>query len=103
MPIGRSSKKSLRKSVKNKKVNSTFKNKLKEVVKKFLAKPEKKSFGEVQAILDKAQRKHLFQKNKVVRLKARYAKQVGKAVEKVVVKKKSAKKVLKKKISKKMK
>lgn len=101
MPIGRSSKKSLRKSVKNKKVNSSFKNKLKEVIKSFLQKPEKKGFGEVQAILDKAERKHLYQKNKVARLKARYAKKVGKAVEKLVVKKKAAKKVIKKKAAKK--
>jgi len=98
MPIGRSSKKSLRKSIKNKKVNSSFKNKLKEVTKKFLSKPEKKSFGEVQAILDKAEKKHLFQKNKVSRLKARYAKKVGKVEEKVVVKKKAK---LKRKVVKK--
>jgi len=102
MPIGRSSKKSLRKSVKNKKVNSSFKNKLKEVIKNFLNKPEKKSFGEVQAVLDKAEKKHLYQKNKVARLKAKYAKKVGKTVEKVVVKKKATKKkVVKKKVAKK--
>lgn len=89
MPIGRSSKKSLRKSVKNNKVNSSFKDKLKEVVKNFLNKPEKKGFGEVQAVLDKAEKKHLYQKNKVARLKARYAKKVGRTVEKVAVKKKT--------------
>ena len=96
MPIGRSAKKSLRKAVKNKKVNSSFKNKLKEVIKSFLNKPEKKSFGEVQAVLDKAERKHLYQKNKVARLKARYAKIVGKEVEKKIIKKKAKKKIVKK-------
>ncbi|MFA6007867.1 MAG: 30S ribosomal protein S20 [Candidatus Shapirobacteria bacterium] len=101
MPIGRSAKKSLRKSIKNKKVNSSFKNKVKDIIKKFLVKPEKKAFGEVQAILDKAEKKHLYQRNKVARLKAKYAKKVGKDVEKVVIKKKSAKKVVKRKVAKK--
>ncbi len=96
MPIGRSAKKSLRKSVKNKKVNLVFKNKLKEIVKIFLAKPEKKNFADVQAILDKAEKRHLFSKNKVSRLKTRYSKKVGKEVEKKVIKKKSKKKVVKK-------
>jgi ribosomal protein S20 len=65
-----------------------------------LSKPEKKSFGEVQAALDKAERKNIYQRNKVARLKARYAKQVGKTVEKVVVKK-TKKKLAKKKVIKK--
>lgn len=101
MPIGRSAKKSLRKSVKNKKVNSSFKNKVKDIIKKFLQKPEKKSFGEVQSVLDKAEKKHLYPKNKVARLKARYAKKVGKAVEKVVIVKKKAKTKSKRKVVKK--
>lgn len=102
MPTGRSSKKSLRKSIKNKKVNSTFKSKLKAVIKAFLSKPESAGFKEVQSILDKAQQKHLYQKNKVARLKAKYAKSVGKEVEKVA-KKKVVKKAAKKKIIKKKK
>lgn len=96
MPIGRSAKKSLRKSIKNKKVNSAFKKKLKEIIKVFLAKPEKKNFSKVQAILDKAEKKHLFSKNKVARLKMRYSKKVGKEVEKKVIKKKAKKKIVKK-------
>jgi len=87
MPIGRSAKKSLRKSVKNKKLNQVFKNKLKEIVKIFLAKPDKKNFAKVQAILDKAEKKHLFSKNKASRLKTRYSKKVDKEIEKIVVKK----------------
>lgn len=87
MPIGRSAKKSLRKSVKNRKFNLAFKNRLKEVIKKFLAKPEKKGFSEVQAILDKAEKRHLFSKNKVARLKAKYAKKMTKDLEKSVIKK----------------
>lgn len=96
MPIGRSAKKSLRKSVKNKKVNLTFKNKLKVIVKNFLTKPEKKNFTDVQSVLDKAEKRHLFSKNKVARLKARYAKRVGKEVEKKVIKKKAKKRIVKK-------
>lgn len=77
MPIGRSAKKSLRKSVKNSRVNKNFKNKLKEIIKKFLDKPDKKNFDEVQAWLDKALKKNIFKANKVSRLKARYSKKVA--------------------------
>ena len=85
MPIGRSAKKSLRKSIKNKKVNNAFKIKLKESIKEFLGSPDKKTLPEVNSMLDKAQ-KNNFKKNKVARLKARYAKKVNKKAEPKTVK-----------------
>ncbi|MBP6891360.1 30S ribosomal protein S20 [Candidatus Shapirobacteria bacterium] len=86
MPIGRSAKKSLRKSIKNKKVNNAFKIKLKESIKEFLGSPDKKTLPEVNSMLDKAQKNNIFKKNKVARLKARYAKKVNKKAEPKTVK-----------------
>ena len=54
MPISLSAKKSLRKSLKNHRDNVSFKNKLKTIVKKFLAKPTNDGLKEVYSILDKA-------------------------------------------------
>jgi small subunit ribosomal protein S20 len=97
MPISKSSKKSLRKSIKNRKSNLVLKDKFKEIVKKFLANPDAKKVAGVQSILDKAVKKGLLHKNKVARMKSQVSKKVGKAVEvKKVVKKKVAKKVAKK-------
>lgn len=98
MPISLSAKKSLRKSLKNHKVNVSFKNELKAIVKKFLAKPTSGGLKEVYSILDKAVKKNIFHKNKTDRLKSNYSKKVGKdVVKKVASKKKTAKKVTKKK------
>lgn len=98
MPISLSAKKSLRKSLKNRKDNVSFKNKLKTTVKKFLAKPTGDSLKEVYSILDKAVKKNIFHKNKSDRLKSQYSKKVGQEVVKKVApkKKKAAKKVTKK-------
>jgi small subunit ribosomal protein S20 len=96
MPISRSSKKSLRKSRKNRKSNVFLKNKLKEVLKKFLAKPDQKGIEEAQSVLDKATKAGIYHKNKVARLKSQLSKKVGKEVEKKVVKKASKKKPIRK-------
>lgn len=76
MPISLSAKKSLRKSVKNRKVNVLFKNKLKLTVKKFLAKPSSEGLKEVYSVIDKAVKNNVFHKNKAARLKASYSKKV---------------------------
>lgn len=100
MPISSSAKKSLRKALKNNKENVSFKNKLRTIVKKFLASPTAEGLKEVYSILDKAVKKNLFHKNKTARLKANYSKKVGVKVE--AVKKVSAKKKVTKKTSKKI-
>ena len=99
MPISSSAKKSLRKALKNNKENVSFKNKLRTIVKKFLASPTAEGLKEVYSILDKAVKKNLFHKNKTARLKANYSKKVGLKVEvakKVPAKKKVVKKATKK-------
>ncbi|MDD4026630.1 MAG: 30S ribosomal protein S20 [Candidatus Shapirobacteria bacterium] len=97
MPISLSAKKSLRKSLKNNKDNVSFKNQLKTIIKKFLAKPTNDGLKEVYSILDKAVKKNLFHKNKSDRLKSNYSKKVGiEVVKKVVAKKKPTKKIVKK-------
>ncbi|MFA6184816.1 MAG: 30S ribosomal protein S20 [Candidatus Shapirobacteria bacterium] len=102
MPISLSAKKSLRKSLKNHKDNVSFKNRLKAIIKKFLAKPTSEDLKEVYSILDKAVKKNIFHKNKSDRLKSNYSKKVGKDVVKKVVSKKSvAKKATVKKVIKK--
>lgn len=100
MPISSSAKKSLRKALKNNKENVSFKNKLRTIVKNFLASPTAEGLKEVYSVLDKAVKKNLFHKNKTARLKANYSKKVGvkvEAVKKVSTKKKVTKKVAKKK------
>jgi small subunit ribosomal protein S20 len=96
MPISSSAKKSLRKSTKNRKANLSLRNKFKDIVKKFLAKPEQGKVSEVQSILDKAVKKGILHKNKVARLKSQMSKKVGQEVVKKAVKKKTAKKSVKK-------
>jgi small subunit ribosomal protein S20 len=96
MPISRSSKKSLRKSRKNRKSNVFLKNKLKDILKKFLAKPDQKNVSEAQSVLDKAVKAGIYHKNKVARIKSQLSKKVGKEVEKKVVKKPAKKKAVRK-------
>jgi small subunit ribosomal protein S20 len=78
MPISRSAKKSLRKSVKNRKTNVSFKEKVKSVLKKYLLKPSEAGLKEVFSMLDKSQKKQIFHKNKVARLKSRMSKKLVK-------------------------
>lgn len=78
MPISRSAKKSLRKSVKNRKINVSFKEKVKTIIKGFLAKPSEETLKTVYSTLDKAKKQGIFHKNKAARLKAVYAKKVAK-------------------------
>ncbi len=98
MPISRSSKKSLRKSIKNRKDNLHLKNKFKEIVKKFLASPKAEEVSKVQSVLDKAVKKGILHKNKVARLKSQISKKAaqGTVENKKIVKKAAAKKVTKK-------
>jgi ribosomal protein S20 len=77
MPISRSAKKSQRKSVKNKKVNVSFKEKLKKLIKSYLVKPTAERYKEVQSMLDQAKQKNIFHINKVSRLKSRLNKKFG--------------------------
>jgi small subunit ribosomal protein S20 len=96
MPISRSAKKSLRKSITNRKDNVSLKNKFKEMVKKFLAKPSQKGMEEAQSMLDKAVKKGILHKNKVARMKSQMSKKIGTEGVKVVVKKSAKKTVVKK-------
>jgi ribosomal protein S20 len=104
MPISLSAKKSLRKSLKNKKENVSWKYKIKEVVKSFKSKPSAEGLKKVYSILDKAKKKNLYHKNKVARLKSEYSQKLsGKKeiiIEKKIVKKSAAKKVSKKTVKK---
>lgn len=99
MPISLSAKKSLRKSLKNRKENVSFKNKFKSIVKGYLTKPTKDSLEKVYSILDKLGNKNIFHKNKISRLKSKYAKSMDKPQVKIVKKapvKKKANKTTKK-------
>ncbi|MFA7301405.1 MAG: 30S ribosomal protein S20 [Candidatus Shapirobacteria bacterium] len=106
MPISRSAKKSLRKSVKNKKVNVSFKEKLKKLIKIYLTKPTAEGYKEVQSMLDIAKQKNIFHINKVSRLKSKLNKKYGegkvgvKTNTKQTAKKKTTKKVNKKTVKK---
>lgn len=77
MPITLSSKKSLRKSIKNRKSNVNIKNKLKTVLKDFLGKPTEEALKKAHSMLDKAKKKGLIHENKVARVKSQLSKKVG--------------------------
>lgn len=81
MPISLSAKRSLRKSLKNRKHNLSFRKNLKTIIKTFLVKPSQESLSKVYSGLDKAVKNNIFHKNKVARLKAKYSKKVVKKVE----------------------
>ncbi|HEX8923216.1 MAG TPA: 30S ribosomal protein S20 [Patescibacteria group bacterium] len=99
MPISRSAKKSLRKAQKNKRANVSIKEKIKTIIKGFLAKPTEEGLIDVQSHLDKAVKHNIYHKNKVSRMKSALSKKVGAPVEKKVVKKAAKKKVVKKKVA----
>lgn len=82
MPISLSAKKSLRKSLRNRKQNLSFKKGLKTIIKAFLTKPSQDGLKKVYSGLDKAVKKNVFHKNKVARLKASYSKKVEVKTEK---------------------
>jgi|GEM_PF-898983 len=103
MPISASSKKSLRKSIKNRKANSFLKNKFRDLVKKFLSKPNLENMKEAQSLLDKAQKNGILHKNKVSRLKSQLSKKIGGEEGKKIankIAKKTVKKVNKKTVKK---
>lgn len=111
MPISLSAKKSLRKSIKNRKANVTLKNKMKLIIKTFLSKPTEKGLNETFSAMDKAKKKGLLHKNKVSRLKSQFSKKIGSSavakvnpakagIKKANAKKTAAKKTAKAKMSK---
>ena len=73
MPISLSAKKSLRKSLKNRKENVYAKSKLKKIVKDFLTKPSAEGLKAVYSALDKVGKKRIYHGNKVARLKSEFA------------------------------
>jgi ribosomal protein S20 len=91
MPIGKSAKKSLRKSIANRKANLTTKLKLKQIVRKFLKKPSNESLGEAYSALDKAKKTRLINRKKVARIKSNLSKKMN-GVAKTEVKKAKVKK-----------
>jgi len=101
MPITKSVKKALRQSDTRKKRNSGFKTNLKKVVKTFLAKPSQEGLKAVYSMLDKAEKKYIYHKNKVNRLKSNFSKKIDKVTSKKTVKK-TIKKPIKKKAGSKM-
>jgi len=78
MPISLSAKKSLRKLIKNRKVNSKFRDKVKSTIKKYLLKPNEAGLKEVFSMLDKAKKNYVYHQNKVARLKSRMSKKLVK-------------------------
>jgi ribosomal protein S20 len=95
MPIIKSAKKSMRKSLKSKLFNNEVKKKIKLLSKTFLKKLDEVSFKELVSQIDKAGKKKIFHKNKIARLKAKFSKKLKMAVKEtktVEVKKKTASK-----------
>ncbi|MFA6249971.1 MAG: 30S ribosomal protein S20 [Candidatus Shapirobacteria bacterium] len=76
MPISLSAKKSLRKSIKNRKRNDNLTRKTKIEIKKFLAKPSQEGLSLVFSVVDKAVKNNIFHLNKAKRLKARFSRKV---------------------------
>ena len=76
MPHTKSVKKSLRQSIRNQKRNRVLKFKFKESVKNFLAKPNNEKLKTVYSALDKMGKKSIFHKNKIARLKSKFARKV---------------------------
>lgn len=88
MPISLSAKKSLRKSLKNRKDNVLWKNKYKEAVKKGV-------LTEIYSLLDQLGQRNIFHKNKVKRLKSKFSRKLKSATADASAKK-TVKKVVKK-------
>lgn len=95
MPISLSTKRSLRKSLKNRKANGIVKKKVKETVTLFLDKPTEENLKAVFSVVDKAAKSGIFHWKKAARLKSRLAKKVAKKAE-AAVKKEMVKKSTKK-------
>ncbi len=71
MPIIKSAIKKLRQTKTKTARNRRVKTSLRELISKFRAKPDKKSFPKLVSALDKAVKTNVFHKNKVSRLKSR--------------------------------
>jgi len=89
MPISLSAKKSLRKSLKNRKDNVLWKNKYKETVKKGV-------LADIYTLLDQLGQRNIFHKNKVKRLKSKFSRKLKSTATKSVETKKVVKKEVKK-------
>ena len=77
MPIGKSAKKSLRQSRTHHLRNVSFRQKLRQAIRVFGAKPSLKTFEPVQSLLDKAVKENIFHPHKTARLKSRFAKKLS--------------------------
>lgn len=80
MPIIKSAKKSMRKSLKSKTFNNEIKKKVKLLSKIFLKKLDEDSFRQLISQIDKAGKNKIFHKNKIARLKAKFSKKLKMAV-----------------------
>lgn len=100
MPIGSSAKKSLRKSVKNRKFNYAIREEYKLAVKTFLGKPSAESLVTTQSVIDKASKRGIIHHNKASRLISRLAKVLSNGTVKKETAKKPAKRTAKAKMSK---
>jgi len=102
MPISLSAKKSLRKSVKNRRSNFEDKRSFKLLTKEYLIKPTEEGLKKIYSAIDKLAKNNIFHKNKASRLKSKYNKALTIKNVVVVVKKKTAtakKKAVKKSIA----
>ncbi|MFA4827295.1 MAG: 30S ribosomal protein S20 [Candidatus Shapirobacteria bacterium] len=101
MPISLSTKKSLRKSQKNRKANGIVRKKVKEIIALFLEKPTEGNLKAVFSIVDKAAKVGIFHRKKAARLKSRLAKKIANKIEVTAKKELSKKEPVKKKTVKK--
>ncbi len=88
MPISSSAKKSLRKSVKNRKVNFNAKRSFKLLVKEYLLQPTTEGLAKIYSTIDKLTKNNIFHRNKASRLKSKYNRALTvKSIDNVVKKK----------------
>ena len=90
MPISSSAKKSLRKSVKNRKVNFNVKRSFKLLVKEYLLNPTAEGLAKIYSAIDKLTKNNIFHRNKSSRLKSKYNRALTVKPSENVVKKKTA-------------
>ncbi len=76
MPITKSAKKALRRSIRQETRNRVWRDKLREVVKKAVAEKSAVAVSSAYKTIDKAAKNHIIAKNKASRIKSRLAKLV---------------------------
>ncbi len=69
----KSAQKKLRQDLKQTKLNLLYRNRYKKAMKVFLAKPSQKLLHSAEALIDKAAKSKVIEKNKAARLKSRLA------------------------------